>query len=90
MIEEGAGQVDGAIRAVLRDVLGLAQDQVNAFTEATPLLGSLPELDSEAVARVLAELQDRLGITIESDQVNSEVLATFGALAHFLRKKTLL
>lgn len=90
MIEEGAGQVDGTIRAVLRDVLGVSQDRVDAFTEATPLFGSLPELDSMAVAGVLTELEDRLGITIEDDEVDGDMLATFGALAHFARKKALL
>ena len=90
MIEEGAGQVDGTIRAVLRDVLGLAQDRVDAITEATPLFGSLPELDSMAVAGLLTELEDRLGIVIEDDEVDGEMLETFGALAHFARRKALL
>lgn len=90
LIEEGAGQVDDAIRAVLRDVLGISQERVNAFTEATPLFGSLPELDSMAVAGVLTELEDRLGITIEDDEVDGEMLETFGRLAHFARKKALL
>lgn len=90
MIEEGAGQVDGTIRAVLRDVLGLPQTQVDAMTEATPLFGSLPELDSMAVAGVLTELEDRLGVVIEDDEVDGEMLETFGSLAHFARKKALL
>ena len=90
MIEKGAGQVDGTIRAVLRDVLGVSQERVDAFNEATPLFGSLPELDSMAVAGVLTELEDRLGITIEDDEVDGDMLATFGALAHFARKKALL
>lgn len=90
LIEEGAGQVDGTIRAVLRDVLGLSQDRVNGFTDATPLFGSLPELDSMAVAGLLTEIEDRLGITIEDDEVDGEMLETFGKLAHFLRKKALL
>lgn len=90
MIEEGAGQVDGTIRAVLRDVLGLSQTQVDAMTDTSPLFGSLPELDSMAVAGVFTELEDRLGIVIECDEVDSETLATFGKLAHFARKKALL
>lgn len=90
MIEEGAGQVDGTVRAVLRDVLGLAQERVDAFTESTPLFGALPELDSMAVASVLTELEDRLAITIEDDEVDGEMLETFGALAHFMRKKAIL
>ena len=90
MIEEGAGQVDGTVRAVLRDVLGLAQERVDRFTEATPLFGALPELDSMAAASVLTELEDRLAITIEDDEVDGEMLETFGSLAHFMRKKAIL
>ena len=90
MIEEGAQVVDDAIRAVLRDVLGISQERVNAFTESTPLFGALPELDSMAVAGVLTELEDRLAIVIEDDEVDGEMLETFGALAHFARGKALL
>lgn len=90
MIEEGAQQVDDAIRAVLRDVLGLSQARVDALRESSPLFGSLPELDSMAVAGLLTELEDRLGIVIEDDEVDAEMLETFGKLAHFARKKALL
>ena len=90
MIEEGAQLVDDTIRAVLRDVLGISQERVHAFTESTPLFGSLPELDSMAVAGVLTELEDRLAIVIEDDEVDGDMLATFGALAHFARVKALL
>lgn len=90
MIEEGAQLVDDTIRAVLRDVLGLSQERVYAFTESTPLFGSLPELDSMAVAGVLTELEDRLAIVIDDDEVDGEMLETFGALAHFARAKALL
>ena len=90
MIEEGAKVVDDAIRAVLRDVLGLSQERVDALTESTPLFGAMPELDSMAVAGVLTELEDRLAIVIEDDEVDAEMMATFGALAHFARQKALL
>ena len=75
---------------MLRDVLGLSQDRVDAMTEATPLFGSLPELDSMAVAGVLTELEDRLAITIDDDEVDGEMLETFGSLARFMRKKAIL
>jgi acyl carrier protein len=90
LVPEGAQQVDDAIRAVLRDVLGLSEERVRAFDEATPLFGSLPELDSMAVAGVLTELEDRLGIVIDDDEVDGEMLETFGALARFARDKALL
>ncbi|WP_375396168.1 acyl carrier protein [uncultured Sphingomonas sp.] len=83
----GAIEVDAAVRAVLRDMLGLSEARVAAFDETTPLFGALPELDSMAVAGILTELEDRLGMLIEDDEVNGAMLETFGALSRFARSK---
>ncbi len=84
-----AAEVEDTIRAVLRDVLGIDAARVAAFTEATGLFGSLPELDSMAVAGLLTELEDRLGIIIEDDEVDGEMLESFGSLLGFVRGKAL-
>jgi acyl carrier protein len=76
-----------AVRGVLADVLGLSADRAAAFDSHTPLFGALPELDSMAVAGVLTELEDRLGIVIEDDEVDGEMLETFGALTRFAAAK---
>jgi acyl carrier protein len=89
LIPEGTRQVDAAVRAVLADILGLSAERVAAFTPETPLFGALPELDSMAVAGVLTELEDRLGIIIEDDEVDGEMLETFGALVRFAASKAL-
>jgi acyl carrier protein len=89
LLPEGSQEVENAVRAVLRDVLGISQDRVDAFDAATPLFGALPELDSMAVAGVLTELEDRLGIVIEDDEVDGEMLETFGALTRFAMAKAL-
>ena len=81
--------VEATLRAVLRDVLGIDQKRVVAFTEATPLFGSLPELASMAVAGLLTELEDRLGIIIDDDEVDGEMLESFGSLLRFARTKAL-
>jgi acyl carrier protein len=86
---EGLAEVDAAVRGVLRDVLGLSEERVAAFDESTPLFGALPELDSLAVAGVLTELEDRLGILIEDDEVDGEMLESFGALTRFAADKAL-
>lgn len=75
--------VDRIVRAVLRDVLALGHARVDAFNDATRLFGVLPELDSMAVAGVLTEIEDRLGIVIEDDEVDGAMLETFGALKTF-------
>jgi acyl carrier protein len=84
-----AEDVDKTLRAVLSDVLGLAPGDVAAFDEATPLFGALPEFDSMAVAGLLTELEDRLGILIEDHEVDAGMMETFGALSRFARDKAL-
>jgi acyl carrier protein len=81
--------VDATLRAVLVDVLGLASAQVAAFDDATGLFGALPEFDSMAVAGLLSELEERLGILIEDDEVEAEMLESFGRLRSFIRAKAL-
>lgn len=89
MQREGFAKVEEAVRGVLRDVLGLSAERAAAFHEDTPLFGALPELDSLAVAGVLTEIEDRLGILIEDDEVDGEMLESFGALTRFAADKAL-
>jgi len=89
LIFEGSDQVRETVRTVLADVLGLSAERAAAFTDATPLFGALPELDSMAVAGLLTELEDRLGIVIEDDEVDGAMLETFGALTEFAVRKAL-
>ncbi|KRC82465.1 acyl carrier protein [Sphingomonas sp. Root241] len=89
MQREGFAEVENAVRGVLRDVLGLSEERARAFHEDTPLFGALPELDSLAVAGVLTEIEDRLGILIEDDEVDGEMLESFGALTRFAADKAL-
>lgn len=87
MIVESTQAVERTVRGVLADVLGLSPDRAAALTPVTPLFGALPELDSMAVAGVLTELEDRLGIVIEDDEVDGEMLESFGALVAFAEAK---
>ena len=82
-------EVDATLRAVLVDVLGLDAQRVRGFDESTPLFGALPEFDSMAVAGLLTELEERLGIFIEDDEVDADMLETFGSLLSFARAKAL-
>lgn len=84
-----AGEVDATLRATLVDVLGLDRDQVAGFTEATPLFGALPEFDSMAVAGLLTDLEERLGILIEDHEVDADMLETYGNLLTYARAKAL-
>lgn len=79
--------VETTLRELLSDVLGLPQDQVAAMDDDTELFGALPELDSMAVAGLLTELEDRLDIMIDDDEVDGELFATFGNLVAFAKAK---
>jgi acyl carrier protein len=82
-------EVEATLRAVLTDVLGLDRARVAQFREETPLFGALPEFDSMAVAGLLTELEERLGILIEDHEVDADMMETFGALLNFARTKAL-
>ncbi|AUW58483.1 acyl carrier protein [Sphingobium sp. SCG-1] len=80
--------LDTQLREILKDILSLSGERVAAFDDTTPLFGALPELDSMAVAGLLTEMEDRLHIIIEDDDVDGETFETFGSLLAFARMKT--
>lgn len=89
MIPEGMTEVEMTVRATLRDVLGMDAARVAALTHASPLFGAVPELDSMAVAGLFTELEDRLGIVIEDDEVDAEMMATLGSLVRYATEKAM-
>lgn len=79
--------MDRELKALIADVLGIDQAQANAMTVDSGLFGHLPELDSMAVAGLLTEMEDRLGIIIDDDDVTGEMLETYGGLLAFAQSK---
>lgn len=75
---------DSTLRAILVDTLALEQARVSAFADDTELFGAIPELDSQAVMGLLTEIEDRFGFIIDDDDVDGEMLETFGALLRFV------
>ncbi len=82
-----AATIEDQLRAILRDVLGVDAARAAAIDDDTPLFGAMPELDSMAVAGLLTEIEDRLHILIDDDEVDGEMLESFGSLAAFVRAK---
>lgn len=80
-------EVEDRVRSVLADVLSLPPERTKAIERDTELFGAMPELDSMAVAGILTELEDRLDILIDDDEVDGDMFATFGALTDFVRAK---
>lgn len=81
------GEIDLQLRGILVDVLGLEADRVAQFDASTGLFGHLPELDSMAVAGLLTEIEDRLDVIIDDDDVDGEMLETYGGLLAFAEAK---
>jgi len=80
-------EIDDKLRAILVDVLSLDAQRVDGFDNDTGLFGHLPELDSMAVATLFTEMEDRLGIVIEDEDVDAEMLDTYGGLLAFAEAK---
>lgn len=80
-------EVERTLRATLADVLGMPAPRIAAFTAETELFGALPEFDSMAVAGVLTEIEERLGIFIDDDEVDGEIFETYGKLLSFAAAK---
>ena len=86
---DDSGDVEATVRSLLVDVLGLTKSRVAKFDDETELFGALPEFDSMAVATLLTEMEERLGILIEDDDVEAEDLMTFGRLLSLAQRLSL-
>lgn len=82
-----SNHTDRELRRILADVLGLKPAQVAEFDADTGLFGHLPELDSMSVAGLLTEMEDRLGFIIDDDEIDGELLETYGSLLAFAEAK---
>ena len=80
-------RTEDILRSIIADVLRLGAERAAGLTEDSELFGALPEFDSMAVGIVLTEIEDRLGIIIDDDDVDGDLFATFGSLLGFCRAK---
>ena len=74
------------VRQILIDVLSLGEAG-RALGAQSPLLGSIPELDSMAVVNVISALEEHFGIAIEDDDISADTFETLGSLAAFVAHK---
>ena len=71
---------------LLDDVLSLG-GRASSFTLATPLLGSVPELDSMAVVSLITAMEEQFGIVIDDDDIDGHTFASVGSLTDFVSAK---
>ncbi len=75
------------VKTILIDVLSLG-DAGQRLQADSPLLGSLPELDSMAVVSLVGALEDHFGIMIDDDELSASTFETLGSLADFVARKS--
>ena len=71
---------------ILADVLNLGERR-NLLQADSPLLGSIPELDSMAVINVLTALEEYFGIVIDDDDISAATFSTVATLAAYVDRK---
>lgn len=83
-METSANIVDRVVD-VLVQTLGL-EDRAEHLDVTTPLLGSLPELDSRAVVELAIALEERFDFEIDDEEFSGEIFETVGSLAAFVER----
>ena len=84
---------DGKLMNYLEEVKTLLIDVLNlgpagqALEADSPLLGSLPELDSMAVVTLIGALEEHFGIMVDDDDISASTFATLGSLAAFVAER---
>jgi acyl carrier protein len=74
------------VKRILADVLSLG-DAASSLTEQSPLLGSIPELDSMAVVNLIGALEEHFGFFVDDDEISASTFETLGSLTAFVEQK---
>lgn len=80
------GEVVGEVIQILGDTLRIGARAAN-LQASSPLLGSIPELDSMAVVSVMTALEEHYGFAFDDDEITGEAFATVGTLAALVEAK---
>jgi acyl carrier protein len=78
--------MDREVVSILEEVLS-TDARVYPLRRESPLLGAIPELDSMAIAALLAAFEERFGFTIDDDELDASSFATVGSLSDFIANK---
>lgn len=71
------------VKDVIVQTLGI-EDPARIADAATPLFGSIPELDSFAVVSLAMALESRFGFEIDDSEFTADVFETVGSLAGYV------
>lgn len=73
------------VKSLIGETLGIA-DRVYAMDASTELMGSLPELDSLAVALVLAAIEQSFGFEVDYSDITIDIFETVGTLTSYVEE----
>ena len=73
----------GAVRDVVVATLGI-DESAHTLQSSTPMLGSMPELDSMAVVELVTALEARFELHFDDSEITGEVFETMGSLVNFV------
>jgi len=85
-VETGDAPLIDDVRDLLVKTLGI-EDRAGTLDAATPLFGTLPELDSMSVLELVYAIEQRFGVEVEGDEVTVEAFETLGSLTEFVAGK---
>ncbi len=71
------------VKALVAETLGIG-DRLGSMDASTRLLGEMPELDSLAVAELIAGLESKFGVDVDGADITADVFETVGTLAAFV------
>lgn len=75
------------VKEVLVQTLGV-EGRADAIDDTTPLLDTVPELDSMGVVALMFALEERFDITTQDDDMRAEVFETLTSLTAMVRQRT--
>lgn len=80
-----ADSIEARVLHMVRMVLAL--DGRIILTADTPLLGALPEFDSQALIALLAALESEFSLEIGDDEMSAELFTSIATLSSFVSAK---
>ena len=78
-----------SFETVVKELLqaATARDDASTWSQDTPLLGHVAELDSMAIVTFFTALEEEYGVFIDDDEVSAELFETLGSLTEFVSLK---
>jgi acyl carrier protein len=71
------------VKAVVVETLNI-EDRAATLEPTTPLLGSIPELDSMAVLELVYALEQRFDVEFDGEDINAEAFETLTSLSELV------